>query len=250
MRESPSPGRSGSTEIRVAELARIPLFEGLSKSHLERLRAITAARRYAPGETIFSEGDVAAGIHIVRNGRVKVYKLSPDGKEQILHVWSGGEPFGEVAVLQGDRYPAHAEALEEAAVLFVPRSGLLDLIRSDPEFALALLAVLADRLRRLADLVESVSLKEVPSRLAAYLLSLQEDARGTVELPIAKRQLANQLGTIPETLSRAIARLARARLIESAGARSLRILDRAGLERAASGTGRTGPAGGAGKPGG
>lgn len=228
--------------LRAADLGKIALFEGLEPRALALVAGIAVPRRYRRGEAIFAEGEPGVGFHVVVAGRVKVFKLSPEGKEQILHVWGPGEPFGEVAALEGRPFPAHAEALEDCRTAFVPRAGLLELIRQSPEFALELLAELAGRLRRFAELVESLSLREVPSRLAAYLLMLDDRAggEGQVELDLAKGQLANLLGTMPETLSRILARLARECFVEPDGPRGYRLLDRAALEELAAGTRRLG----------
>ncbi len=222
------------------DIAAIPLFEGLSASLKERLAALAADRSYARGQVIFAEGDPASGFHFVRQGRVKVYKLSPEGKEQILHIWGPGEPFGEAAVFAGATFPAYAEALTDCRTFFIPRAGLVGLLRRDPELALGWLGILSARLRRFADLVETLTLKEVPARLAAHLLlsADQQPRRGVIELDIPKSQLANLLGATPETLSRVLARMAAEGLVRMEGARGLSILDRAGLEDIALGARR------------
>ena len=228
--------------VRPEDLARIALFEGLEPRTLALVAGIAIPRRYPRSAAIFAEGEPGAGFHVVVEGRVKVFKLSPEGKEQILHVWGPGEPFGEVAALEGWPYPAHAEALEDCRTAYIPRAGLLALIRQSPEFALELLGELAGRLRRFALMVESLALREVPGRLAAYLLLLddRQGGAGRVELDLAKGQLANLLGTMPETLSRILARLAREGLLEGAGPRGYVLIDRAALQDLAAGTRRLG----------
>jgi CRP/FNR family transcriptional regulator len=222
------------------EIAAIPLFEDLAPALQERLASIASSRTFPPGQTIFGEGDEAAGFHVVRQGKVKVYKLSSEGKEQILHIWGPGAPFGEVPVFTGGAFPAHAQALEDCRTVYIPRAGLVELIRRDPDFALGWLGVLSNRLRRFTEMVEALTLKEVPARLASYLLLLSETRRGAdkIDLDITKAQLANLLGATPETLSRILARLAAERLIETEGRRGLRILDRPALEEIASGVRR------------
>jgi CRP/FNR family transcriptional regulator len=223
-----------------AEIAAIPLFEDLAPALQERLAAIAVNRTFPHGRTIFGEGDEAAGFYVIRRGKVKVYKLSAEGKEQILHIWGPGAPFGEVPVFTGGAFPAHAEALEDCRTVYIPRAGLVELIRSDPEFALSWLGVLSNRLRRFTDMVEALTLKEVPARLASYLLLLREARAGAgkIDLDITKAQLANLLGATPETLSRILARMGAERLIATEGRRGLRILDRPGLEDVASGARR------------
>lgn len=215
----------------IDQLITVPLFQGLPHSQYEGLAKIVVDQMFQRGDNIFFEGDEAIGFYVVLSGRAKVFKLSAEGKEQILHIFGPGEPIGEVAVFAGKRFPAHAAALEETRVFFFPRAAFIDLIRGDPSLALNMLAVLSQRLRRFTTLVEDLSLKEVPGRLAAYLLYLSEREKGTSDLTldISKSQLASLLGTIPETLSRILARMTREKLIKSSG-RRYQILDRKGLQ--------------------
>jgi len=219
------------------QIASIPLFQGLDRRQYEELAMIVADQVFKRGESIFSEDDEGSGLYVVNSGRVKIFKLSVEGKEQILHIFGPGEPFGEVAVFTGKRFPAHAEALEETRVFFFPRRDFIGLIRKDPSLALNMLAILSLRLRRFSALIENLSLKEVPGRLAAYFLFLGEGKKTPedVTLEISKNQLASLLGTIPETLSRILSRMTREGFIVSKGQRKIRILDRKGLEELANG---------------
>jgi CRP/FNR family transcriptional regulator len=188
------------------------------------------------GQMVFSDGDDGNGFYVVISGRVKIFKLSPDGKEQILHILGPGEPFGEVPVFAGEMFPANAETLAESRIFFFPRPAFIDLISKNPTLALNMMAILSKRLRRFTGLVEDLSLKEVPGRLAAYLLFLSEKKKGSirVELDVSKNQLASLLGTIPETLSRILARMDREKLIKLGG-KNIEILDRKALEELSSG---------------
>jgi CRP-like cAMP-binding protein len=226
----------------IHQIARIPLFQGLDRKHYDQLAMIATDQVFQKGESIFDEGDEGTGFYVVISGRVKIFKLSPEGKEQTLHIFGPGEPFGEVAVFTGRRFPASAEALEETRAFFFARKEFMDLISRDPSLALNMLAVLSQRLRRFSALIESLSLKEVPGRLAAYFLYLQEGKKGGEDLilEISKNQLASLLGTIPETLSRILARMNREGLIGSTGPRQVRILNGKGLEELASGERRLG----------
>jgi CRP/FNR family transcriptional regulator len=160
---------------------------------------------------------------------VKICKVSVDGKEQILHLFGIGEPFGEVSVFSGQGFPADAVTAVASTLLFFPRREFIGLIRRDPALALNMLAQLSLRLRHFAGVIEDLSLKEVPGRLAKYLLYLSEEGDGRVSLDISKGQLAALLGTIPETLSRILAKMNRRGLIRSQGGQ-IRIIDRRGLE--------------------
>jgi CRP/FNR family transcriptional regulator len=230
-------GRVQTGMTRAEDLRRLATFEGLEGEHLRVLARLAVRRRLPAGTPVFAEGDPADGFYVVLEGRVRIFKMGPDGREQILHIWGAGEPFGEAAALEGFPYPAHAEAMDDAAVLFIPRSGLFEEVRCNPDFALALLTLLSRRLRRFAGLIESLSLKEVPGRLAAYLLVLSDRRRGAdlLNLDITKAQLAAVLGTIPETLSRILGRMARERIAATEGPRGIRLLDRDALRRLADG---------------
>jgi CRP/FNR family transcriptional regulator len=215
----------------VGQLAGFPLFSGLSGEQHEALGRIALRRSFRKGERIFSEGDEGSGFYLIVSGRVKIFKISPDGKEQILHFVGPGESFAEVSVFTGQGFPADAVAAVQSGLLFFARSSFMSLIRRDPALALNMLAQLSRRLRQFAGLIEDLSLKEIPGRLAKYLLYLdgRDGDAGAVELDVSKGQLAALLGTIPETLSRILAKMNRQGLIRSRGAQ-IRILDRAGLE--------------------
>jgi CRP-like cAMP-binding protein len=215
----------------TATIAAIPLFEGLPRPQAEDLAMIVLEQVVRKGQIVFSEGDEGIGFYVVISGRVKVFKLSMDGKEQILHILGPGEPFGEVPVFSGQKFPASAATMEESRLLFFPRDGFIALIRKTPDLALNMLAILSRRLRRFASLIEDLSLKEVPARLSAYLLYLKNVSRGSrdLTLDISKAQLASLLGTIPETLSRILTKMSKQGLIQTDGPR-IRILDLEALE--------------------
>lgn len=206
------------------------LFEGLGSEDLEAISKLIFEKKYGKGETIFFEGDEADGFYIVSGGRVKVFKINPMGKEHILHIFGPGEPLGEVPVFSNQPFPASAEALAKSSAYYFPRRDFVALIEAHPSIALNMLAVLSRRLRQFASQIENLSLKEVPARLAGYLLyiSAEQDSADVVQLPVSKGQLASLLGTIPETLSRIFARMSEEGLIEVEG-RSITILDRDGL---------------------
>lgn len=220
----------------LSEIAGASLFNGLPTDQLEGLAQICLDQKLEKGQLLFSEGGSAKGFYLVVAGKIKIYKLSMEGKEQILHIFGPGEICGEVPVFAGGSYPANAEAIEPAEVLFFPRSALVELIRREPSLALNMLGILSQRLRRFTHLVEDLSLKEVPGRLAAYLIFLGERSGEpeTVELDITKAQLASLLGTIPETLSRILAKMAQQEIISVEG-RKITVVDRKALEILAAG---------------
>lgn len=195
------------------------IFEGLPVEQLADLANLAIAQSYAKGEIVFRQGDPGIGFFVVRSGRVKVFKVSTDGKEQILHIFGEGAHFAEVPALDGECFPASAAAIEKSEVLFFPRQSFLHLLEQRPLLAINLLKSFARHLRRFSNLVDNLALREVPARLATYLLSLsqQSDDPTVVDLDLPKGQLAAMLGTIPETLSRVFAKLSRDGLIELEG---------------------------------
>ncbi len=207
------------------------LFAGLPEADIEALLAIAVEKPVTAGELIFSEGDPGDGFYVTIEGLIKIYKLSTEGKEQILHMFGPGEPFGEVPVFSGQAFPATAEGVKKGRVLFFPRRAFRDLIAQKPSVAMNMLGVLSQRLRHFTVQVENLSLKEVPARLAGYFL-LQAEAQNNPEritLNISKGNLASFLGTIPETLSRMLRKMSEQELISVEG-REIRLLDRQGLE--------------------
>lgn len=213
----------------------VPLFRGLTEKQLDLMAEVFPRKRYDPSQIIFSEGEPAAGFYILLSGRLKIYKLSLEGKEQILHIIEPGEPFAEVALFSETKFPAYAEAIEKSEVMFLSRNAFRQLIGSDPTIAMNMLAILSQRLKYFTRLIEDLSLKEVPQRLAAYLVFLAHRERSNqVTLGISKGQLASLLGTIPETLSRIIAKMAGRGLIAVSG-RKVSILDTENLELLANG---------------
>jgi CRP/FNR family transcriptional regulator len=197
----------------------------LTGKDLEKVRAIAITKKYQKGEPIFSEGQKATGFFVNLSGQVKVYKLSADGREQILHIIGPGEAFAEAALFTGSAYPAFAEALNDARVLYFPKETFVSLIRDNPQLSLNMIGGLSAFLRRFVDLVEELSLKDVSARLSKYLLDVsvqrgRKQEEGTVfELEVSKTQLASRLGTISETLSRTFRKLQNRNVVRVEGKR-------------------------------
>ena len=223
-----------------AGLKRCPLFSGLEDREISELKAISTSKRYPKGALIFSEDEEAKGFFVVISGKVKVYKLSLEGKEQILHIISPGETFAEAALFAGSTYPAFAESLAQTQVLYFSKQGFLNLIRENPQISLNMIASLSHWLRKFVSLVEELSLKDVSTRLSKYLMDLsaksgRSSERGIeFELDISKSQLASQLGTISETLSRALKKLKDRGIIKVEG-KKITILQKETLEEISSG---------------
>ncbi|MGC9453693.1 MAG: Crp/Fnr family transcriptional regulator [Phycisphaerae bacterium] len=201
---------------RLDVLKQVPLFSALDEAALSELLRNCPVRSVAAGEAIFQPGRAADRFHVVLEGLVKVYQLSPQGQEQTLHLYGPGCTFGEAAMFAGGDYPAWARAAEDARVLEVLRAVLERAMCDRPELTLGMLAGLSSKLREFARLIERLSLKDVPSRVAAALLE-EADGRREFRLGQTKRQLASKLGTTPETLSRSLGKLSDAGYIHVKG---------------------------------
>ncbi len=219
----------------IVAVARVPMFSALGEGELlELLRACLV--RYLPsGTQVISPRRKADSFYAILDGMVKVYKLSAGGDEQILHLYGPGQTFGEAAMWAGGAFPAYAETTSDAALLVVGRKTLRNLVASNAGLAMGIVAGLSAKLREFNLLIERLSLKDVPSRLASVLVDLLErSTNDTIRLGRTKRELASQIGTVPETLSRALKKLKLAGLINVAGA-EITILDPVGLARLADG---------------
>lgn len=191
------------------------IFQGLSCSQLLALTQIAQFQVFKKGELIFKQGRPATRFFVIKTGRVKVFKISVNGREQILNIFDEGENFAEVAAIDGLEFPASATALEPTTVVFFPRSEFLALLHQYPDIAIHILSSLARHTRHLVQVIEDLSFKDVPQRLASHLLNLSSyqtvtpltQQANVVMLNLSKHQLAAALGTIPATLSRAFYRL-------------------------------------------
>jgi len=215
-------------------LRKTPLFATLSEDDLRWVASIAVPRRFGKKESVFREGDAVEGFYVVASGKVKVFKLSEEGKEQVLHVLESGQSFAEAALFEGGVYPAHAETLAETETLLLQKRPFLELLEKHPKVAIRMLGSLSRWLRQMAGLVEDLSLRDVEARLLLFL-SGELQARGiplrdgaTLELPFSKNVLASRLGTVPETFSRALKKLQEEGRIDVRGKR-IRIVSAASL---------------------
>lgn len=212
-------------------LQNIVIFQGLSAEQLTNLAQIAQLQSFEKNDTIFYQGSEATGFFVIQAGRVKVFKLGANGKERILHLFKKCDYFAEVPAFDGKSFPASAIALAYTELIFFPRLAFLDLLHQYPAIAINMLKSLAHHSRKLAQMVEDISFKDVPQRLAAYLLDLSDREFGAnvITLDVTKTQLAASLGTISATLSRAFSRLSDQGLITINGLQ-VELLDRDRLE--------------------
>ncbi len=199
----------------IEKLKTIPLFSNLENEHFAKIIHLVKLLKFDKGTFIFNEGEPGNGFYVVASGKVKIFKLSFEGKEQILHIYGPGKPFGEVPMFEGNNFPASAMAMNKSQIIFIPRDKFVNLISDTPGLAMNMLGMLSMRLREFTIQIENLSLKEVPARLASYILTLSEENNKAekVVLPISKAQLANLIGTTPETVSRVLKKMTDVSLI-------------------------------------
>jgi len=205
----------------VNTLRRCQLFTGLPLPDLEKIAAVTWLKSLDKGEYLFREGGPALGFYIVQRGAINVHRVSAVGKEQVIHVFRTGESFAEVALASPSGYPADARALEPTQVLLVQKDGILALLRRQPELALRMLGSMSSHLRVLVGQLEDLTLKDVETRLANWLVKrcpdLLSERPVRLELTVAKRVLAAELGTVSETFSRTLGKLREQKLLTVKG---------------------------------
>jgi CRP/FNR family transcriptional regulator len=224
---------NGSTE---SILRKASLFESLTDDEMQALAARATRRRFHKDEQLFAEGDPCGGLYFVAAGKVRIFKLSPSGREQILAVEGPGSSFAELPVFDGGNYPAAAAAVEDAEVLFVSRKDFQNFCREHPEVALKVIAVVGSRLRRLVGIIEELSFTTVRQRLIALLLRLAQasgvrSSQGIrIELTKSHQDLAAELGTVRELVSRNLSRLEAEGFLDVEG-RKIVVKDLPGLRR-------------------
>jgi len=205
----------------VNTLRSCQLFTGLPPSDLEQIAAVTSVKSLDKGGYLFREGDPARGFYVVQRGAVNIHRVNAAGKEQVIHVFRAGDSFAEIVLASATGYPADARAIEPTQVLLVEKAGMLALVKRQPELALRMLGSMSGHLRALVAQLEDLTLKDVETRLANWLVKRCPDPTGgkpaNIELKMAKRVLAAELGTVSETFSRTLAKFREQKLISVKG---------------------------------
>ncbi len=195
----------------AAVLARVPIFSDLSETELNFLADHAVARRYSAGELIFNEGEPCTGLYVIDSGEVRIFKTSSGGREQVLTVEHAGSSVAELPIFDGGNYPASASAVVDSVLLFISRNDFRALCLEHPEVALKVLRMVGLRLRRLVNIIEELSFTTVRHRLAALLIRLARDSgqrgnRAEFKLTVSNQELASQIGTVRELVSRNLSR--------------------------------------------
>lgn len=205
----------------VNTLRACQLFGGLAAGDLKNVAAITVLKHLGKGDYLFREGENSRGFYIVQQGAINVHRVSSTGKEQVIHVFRAGESFAEGTLATETGYPADARAIESSQVLLVQKQDFLGLLHRQPELALRMLGSMSQHLRVLVGLLDDLTLKDVETRLANWLIKRCPDAGSAkpvaIELTMTKRVLAAELGTVSETFSRTLAKFREQGLISVRG---------------------------------
>lgn len=216
-------------------LARVPIFSGLTEAEVAFLAQHAVTRRFDAGEIVFTEGEPCLGMYVVESGNVRIYKSSASGREQVLGIEGPGSSVAELPVFDGGGYPASVAAVEQSTLLFVSKQDFQTLCLAHPQVALKVLRVVGARLRRLVGIIEELSFTTVRHRLASFLVRLarKEGTPGAagieVTLPASNQELAAQIGTVRELVSRNLSRLQAEKMIQIDG-RKITVLNMKLLE--------------------
>ncbi len=218
----------------VAVLENTALLSGLSQEELRTLAARTVRKLFKSGELLFSEGEPCHGLHIIADGKVRIFKTSVNGREQVLAMNQPGESVAELPVFDGGEYPASAVAIVDTQVAFISQRDFHSYCLEHPQVALKVLSVAGARLRRLVDIIEELSFTTIRQRLVSMLLRIAQNEGADTgqgiefQLPSTHQELANQLGTVRELISRNLMRLQAEGLLE-VDARRIVVKDMKGL---------------------
>jgi CRP/FNR family transcriptional regulator, dissimilatory nitrate respiration regulator len=197
------------------------LFVGLPLLDLAGIADLASVKSLAKGDYLFHEGEVSHGFYVVQKGAINVHRVNASGKEQVIHVFRAGESFAEAALATDKGYPADARAVESSQVLLIQKTGFVTLLKKHPELALRMLGAMSGHLRVLVAQLEDLTMKDVETRLANWLVKRCPDPASrtphAVELKGTKRVLAAELGTVGETFSRTLASFRDRRLVAVKG---------------------------------
>lgn len=208
---------------KIQVLRQCPLFSAFSISELEEMEKIAIYKKYEKQDLLFQQDVDCSGFFLLIDGLIKIYRISPEGKEQILFFVQPRNTFAEASLFLGGRYPANAETIEKSSVFFFPKNPFIALLKTDANVSLKLMAGLSQWLHRLVNLVDSLTLQDAEHRLATFLINLVykntkvNTVTPSVELPMAKNILASHLGITSETLSRTLRKFQDNQLIKVVG---------------------------------
>jgi CRP-like cAMP-binding protein len=235
-------GEDANTKLRTTRVAPVAAIgsrpDTLAAQARDLLRPYFHRRQFAAGSLLWREGEASGLLVVLDTGRVKIYRLLPTGRAVTVFIFGPGDVFGFLPFLDGEPYPAYAQALEEVEAQVMSRDQLLAAVRADPHVALTLIGLIGRRLREAMERIESVSSPGVLPRVAVALVALLPDAgaldaAGIIRLPVSGGEFAAAIGMTPETLSRSLTKLVSARVLHRLGQGRFQVLDPEALRQAA-----------------
>lgn len=208
-----------------------PIFRTLENEQISEITKLIIRRRYKKGQLIFFEGDVSDKFYIINHGRLKVFKYTKEGKEQILYVLSEGDFIGDLSLLKKEKFYFNAEALEDVGVCILTKDDFDKIVKKVPEISLRILENLHDRLLSLENLVQTLSTKDIEARIAGLLLRFGDDfgiVSGKyieIDMPLTREEMANYIGVTRETMSRKLTLMEEEGIIELLGNKKIVLRD-------------------------
>ena len=216
--------------------SKVPIFENLNNEELLEVVKTINHKEYSKGDVIFTEGNVANTLYFVNEGNIKLYKYTKDGKEQILHVLSEGEFFGELDLIKPSKYGFNSKAIVNSKICTLTKDEMKDIIMRKPEIGIKVLETVGERVAKVESLVQNLATNDVDSRLAYLVIDLMEKYGQSIEknisikLPLSREDMASFIGVTRETISRKLKKFEDEKLIKIVGTKNLIILDEEGLK--------------------
>ena len=212
------------------------IFSILEEPQLKEITDNITRKTYKKGEIIFFEGDISDKLYVINHGKIKIFKYTKEGKEQILYILSDGDFLGDLSLLKKDEFKFNAEALEDISLCQLTKDDFDDIVMKNPEIALKILEVLYERIYKLENLIQSLSTKDIESRISGLLLSfikdfgVPQDNDVKLEIPLSREDMANYIGVTRETISRKLNSMQEDGILELVGNKTIIIKDLEYLE--------------------
>ncbi|BCZ46452.1 Crp/Fnr family transcriptional regulator [Clostridium gelidum] len=216
--------------------SKIPIFENLNNEELLEIVNTINHKEYIKGDVIFTEGNVANTLYFINEGKIKLYKYTKDGKEQILHVLSEGEFFGELELIKVSKYGFNSKAIVNCKICTLTKDEMKDIIMKKPEIGIKVLETVGERLSKVENLVQNLATNDVDSRMAYLLTDLMEkygeitEDNISIKLPLSREEMASFIGVTRETISRKLKKFEDEKLIKIVGTKTIVIIDEEGLK--------------------
>jgi len=213
-----------------------PIFSILDNKQLAEVMSRITRRRYKKGQVLFFEGDISDKFYIINKGKIKIFKYTKEGKEQILYILSEGDFIGYLSLLKKGRFDFNAEALEDVSICLLTKDDFDDIVKRTPEISIKILENLHDRLVSLENLVQTLSTKDIETRIAGLLKSFanefghKEEEGIVIEMPLTREEMANYIGITRETMSRKLSAMEDEGIIELLGNKKIVIKDLESLQ--------------------